>query len=368
MRIPSFADDREIETVAELRQLYRASEARAARLRLLSSSGRAMAEAGTDGVEAVLEHVAAQLAYFVGRPRATLSFDPDAAGIAIMAPGRDHRPVARIDIEGLSSIEDIADSEDRDAFRMYIEMLGATVDRINRERERTALLDTLQEREQRLEYLVGRIFSAQEDERRRVSHDLHDGVAQTATALARLLEGGRSLPEADLPAAERGRLAAIARDLVTELRRVIAGLRPTLLDDLGLEAAVRSLGDMLSADGFDVALTVESSGSKLPPNTEIALFRVAQEAVSNIRKHAHRGCRVEIELHIRVDGEGISLRIEDFGADSISALAGHAAKAPGEHVGIDVMRERMAAIGGRLLWKAKPEGGVSVLALCGGDL
>ncbi len=356
----------EVETVAQLRALYRASEARAARLRLLSVSGRAMAEAGNDGINEVLEHVAAQLAYFVGHSRAVLSLGPDGKGIAISAPGDDGRIVGRIAIEGLSSLDQIADSEDRDTFQMQLEMIGTTIDRINRERERYELLIALQERELRLENLVGRIFFAQEDERRRVSHDLHDGVAQTATALARMLEGGSSMINTDIPAAERTNLAAIARDLVTELRAVIGGLRPTLLDDLGLEAAIQSLGDALSSDGFDVDTQIERIGINWPANTETALFRVAQEAVTNIRKHAGRGCRVEIELVSSARDGGFLLRIEDFGKGCQIQPVG-AETALGGQIGIDVMRERMAAIGGRLVWEAKPENGVTVIAQCGGN-
>jgi two-component system NarL family sensor kinase len=357
----------EVETVAYLRELYRASEARAARLRLLSLSGRAMAEAGNDGINEVLDHVAAQLAYFVGHSRAVLSLGPDGEGIAIPAPGDDGRIVGRIAIEGLCLLDQIADSEDRDTFHMQLEMMGTTIDRINRERERSELLIALQEREQRLENLVGRIFFAQEDERRRVSHDLHDGVAQTATALARMLEGGSSMTNTDIPAAERTNLAAIARDLVAELRAVIGGLRPTLLDDLGLEAAIQSLGDTLAGDGFDVDTQIEHIGINWPANTETALFRVAQEAVTNIRKHAGRGCRVEIELVSSASDGGFLLRIEDFGKGCQIQPVG-AATASGGQIGIDVMRERMAAIGGRLVWEAKPDNGVTVIAQCGGNL
>lgn len=366
MRIPSPVIDREIETIAELRQLYRASEARASRLRLLSASGRAMAEVGNDRIEEVLEHIAAQLAYFVGQPRAELSFDPQGKGIAIPAPGHEVRIVGRIDIHGLSSPAEIVDTEDRDTFEMHLEMIGATIDRINRERERTTLLNALREREQHLEFLVRRIFFAQEDERRRVSHDLHDGVAQTASALARMLEGGGSTSNTDIPAAERTVLAAIARDLVTELRAVIAGLRPPLLDDLGLEAAIRSLGDALASDGFEIELLIECSDTDWTANIETALFRVAQEAVTNIRKHAGRGCRVEIEFRTSDRDGSLFLRIEDFGEGCLLLPSNGVEEPLGGHVGIDVMRERMAAIGGQLIWEAKPDGGVAVVAQCGG--
>ena len=362
MQVQTQVIDSEIETIAELRELYRAAEARAARLRLLSSSGREMAKTGSDGVDDVLTHVAAQLAYFLGHTRAEISFDPDGPGMPIPAPGNDAHIVGRLHIHGLSSLEDISDEEDRDAYRMHIEMIGATIDRINRERERTKLLSALHERELHLEYLVGQIFSAQEEERRRVSHDLHDGVAQTATALVRMLEGVSSRPAADIPAASRIRLTSIARDIVHELRAVIAGLRPTLLDDLGLDTAIRALAEALSNDGFEVVLNIETPSVPFSGQIETALFRVAQEAVTNIRKHAGTGCRVELELRLPPCESSPYLRVEDFGKGSDRALDESRLAQGGRHFGIDVMKERMAAVGGELLWNAKPNGGVSVVA------
>lgn len=362
MQVQPSALDSPIETVAELRELYRAAEARAARLRLLSTSGRELAKTGIDGLEEMLAHIAAQLAYFLGRARAEVSFDPSAPGIAIPAPGDEACIVGRIQMAGVSSPDDIADEEDRDAFRMHIEMMGATIDRVNRERERTDLLNALHDRELHLEYLVGRMFSAQEEERRRVSHDLHDGVAQTATALVRMLEGESSTTAADIPAADRTRLTAIARDMVAELRAVIGGLRPTLLDDLGLEAAIRSMADSLASDGFDVGLQLQRPSFAYPGNIETAIFRVAQEAVTNIRKHAGKGCRVELELRMSHCNKRPYLRVEDFGKGCSDTGVEHRETRDGAQIGIDVMRERMAAVGGALLWKAKQNGGVSVIA------
>ncbi len=362
MRIQSSALDPSVETIAELRELYRAAEARAARLRLLSSSGRDLAAADADSVNGVLQHCATRLAYFAGRTQAHVSLGPDATGISIAAPGGNQQIVGRLNIPGLTSADDVPDKEDQDAFRMHIELMGAAIDRINREQERVQLLSTLMEREQRLEYLVSRIFSAQEEERRRVSHDLHDGVAQTATALARMLEGANSIPEADIPAADRARLATIARDLVTELRGVIGGLRPTMLDDLGLEAALRALMDSLKTEGYDVEISIPATGAKWPPNVETALFRVAQEAVANIRKHSGGICRVQMELHVSENVGSCFLRIRDFGQGCSEEVAKDQAGGAGTHVGIDVMRERMAAVGGKIDWTSKSVGGVEVVA------
>ncbi len=338
--IPSVA--LQVETVAELRELYRAAEARAARLRLMSATGRQLALADGADVGPILQACAERLAYFLGYRSARLSCGANAPGLLIPAPGSSGRILGAVQIEGLGSLDEILDPEDREACRVQLEMMGATMDRI--------------EREQRLEFVVGRLFSAQEEERRRVSHELHDGVAQTATALARLLEGGSGVV-GDLDAAERPRLAAIARELVGELRSVIRGLRPTILDDLGLAAGLQSLAEALEAEGYEVTVKIDSDVSLWPAHFETALFRVAQEALTNIRKHAGGPCAVELELVARAScAEGV-LRIADHGGGP-----GDPHRAGQPQFGIDVMRERMASIGGRLEWLSGQPAGVTVLA------
>lgn len=354
----------QIDTIAELRALYRAAEARAARMRLLSAAGRDLSTADPGTVDAVLQKCGERLAFFVGHRGATVTRGHQHSGIAIVAPGPLPRLVGSIIISDLPEIDAIADKEDRDSVRLCLEMMGSTIDRIDREEERNRLLAVLGEREQRLASLVGWIFSAQEEERRRVSQELHDGVAQTATALARMLEGPTDSAAA-IPAEERARLAGIARNLVRELRAVIGGLRPTLLDDLGLEAALQSLAEGLQADGFAVTLRLDNGAARLPGHVETAIFRVAQEAVSNIRKHAGGPCAVAIELNLGADGTGRALRICDTGRGPRNADLDADDARPGAHVGIDVMRERMAAIGGRLEWRPGTHGGVTVIAHLG---
>lgn len=330
----------EVATVAELRELYRAAEARAARLRLLSTNGRHLALAEAATLETILQGCADRLGYFLGRRGGAIQTSGE-GGLPIPAPGSAGSVLAMLVIDGLARLEDIADLEDREAVRLQLEMLGATIDRINRQRD-------LQEREARLEFVVGRLFSAQEEERRRVSHELHDGVAQTATALARLLEGGKT---------DRPKLAAIARDLVAELRGVIRGLRPTVLDDLGLEAGLRALAEALEADGFAVEVSIASEVAHWPSHVETALYRVAQEALNNVRKHAGAPCAVSLVLSARRDDALHYLQIVDQGQGLAADEASRTA-----HFGIDVMRERMASIGGTLDWQAATRCGVTVLA------
>lgn len=346
------------QTIAELRDLYRAAESRAARLRLLSVSGSELARTDIDTLDDVLRSTADRLALFVGARSAKIGGPDEQDAIPIRAPGQHGDVVATIAIGEISSIEDIPDAEDREAVRMHLDLMGITIDRMRRESEKAVLLSALQEREKSLELLLEQIFTAQEEERRRVSHELHDGVAQMATALVRLLEGQEASAS---HAKDAIKPAEIARGLVSELRRVIAGLRPTVLDDLGLMAALQSLADALEVDGFTVTVDLAPGGERLSSLVETALYRVAQEAVANIRKHAGGPCEVTIEANFASANGGGVLRIADAGGGPSEATL---AESPhgGNNVGIEVMKERMAAIGGTLDWRGARGKGVVVEA------
>lgn len=145
-----------------------------------------------------------------------------------------------------------------------------------------------------------------------------------------------------------------------ELRAVIGGLRPTLLDDLGLETAIRALADALEDDGYKVSLRISDSAERLPKILETALFRVAQEAIANIRKHAGGPCAVVVELAFPDQQYSGFLRIADTGRGL--PVGTRPQKCAGEHIGIGVMTERMTAVGGKLDWRAGERGGVTVTA------
>lgn len=349
------------ETIAELRELYRAAEARAARLRLLSTSGSDLARAERQNLDAILQDTADRLAFFVGSRAATMEAADAADGIAIRAPGKESVILARVKIDGLETLDSIPHAEDREAVAMLLDLMGITIDRMRKEREKGALLDTLQEREKSLEMLLEKVFTAQEEERRRVSHELHDGVAQTATALVRLLEGDDTARARGESHAHRISPAEVARGLVSELRRVIAGLRPTVLDDLGLIPAVHALADGLEAEGYKVTAALEAGHNRLSPVVETAVYRVAQEAVANIYKHAGGPCTVRIEAQLGDPGSSRLLRIIDGGRGPSKATRKFASPG-GKNVGIEVMKERMAAIGGTLIWRAGTDSGVVVEA------
>lgn len=346
------------ETIAELRELYRAAESRAARLRLLSISARELAEATNLNLDDVVKRCAQRLAFFVGCRSAIVTFgdQPGETAIAITPPGNKGEPIAWLTLDGLGGMADIQNEEDRDVFAMELDLLGLTIDRIQSDLERADLLSQLQDREKTLGTLLEQIFTAQEEERRRVSQELHDGVAQTATALVRILESAKAGAQDANGAMEP---AEVARSLVSELRCVIAGLRPTLLDDLGLVPALQALAEGLEADGYAVTTDFGDGHPRLDPLVETAVFRVAQEAVANIRKHAGSSCKVSFLA--RFDADPMVLRIEDEGSGP-SPETQKAGVLSGNNVGIEVMKERMAAIGGSLEWGAGESRGVFVQA------
>jgi signal transduction histidine kinase len=201
------------------------------------------------------------------------------------------------------------------------------------------------EHERRLQDLIGQILVAQEEERRWIACDIHDQLAQVASCTYQHVQ---ALAHEYHPRSAPARAALmqaleLSRTTVREARRLVAGLRPTMLDDFGLAAAIGRLIDDLRAGGWEVVYEDQLGAERLPSALEIAFFRVAQEALSNIRKHAGT---TRIHVTLSRSGRLASLTVRDWGR----GFEAHALPAPGEsgfHVGLVGMRERMALVGGR---------------------
>jgi two-component system sensor histidine kinase UhpB len=206
------------------------------------------------------------------------------------------------------------------------------------------MLDRL-ERERR--HSMRRVLVAQEAERRRVAQELHDEIGQNLTAavleLNRVREGGVALIDA-LDDAQ-----ALARESLETLSLITARLRPATFDDLGLASALQSLAaDSERRTGVEVETSLDGAVQGLDDDSELVLFRVAQEAVTNALRHAECS-RVTIRLR-RDDGQ-VVLRVEDDGGGVGDAVSG---------AGIRGMRERAAMIGGRLVITPATIGGTAV--------
>ena len=224
--------------------------------------------------------------------------------------------------------------------------------------ERKSAEVTLRQREKRLEELVGKLITAQEEERRRVAYEVHDGLAQMLAAAYQRLQ---AFAQRHTPASETGRedldrVLRLVRQTVGEARRVIANLRPTALDDLGLAAAIRREIEALRGDGWEVEYEEKLGEGRIPSTLETTLFRVTHEALTNARKHA-RTDRACVELRRREDT--ITLTVEDRGRGfDPSALDGR--NGPGERVGLSGMQERVGMVGGELEVRSRPKEGTSI--------
>ncbi len=227
--------------------------------------------------------------------------------------------------------------------------------------ENARLYEELAERERELHDLVGRMLVAQDEERRRVAYEVHDGLTQMVVAAHQRLQ---IFAEDFPPGSAEGReeleeLIELVRGTVAEARRVIAGLRPTALDDFGLATAVRLQVEEMRDEGYEASYEESLGEKRLPVALETALFRVVQEAITNVRKHAETD-RIRVALGRR--DETIRLEVRDWGHGFRASEVVAGGGGPGERVGLSSMRERVALLGGKLEVRSEPGVGTSVVA------
>jgi PAS domain S-box-containing protein len=200
-----------------------------------------------------------------------------------------------------------------------------------------------------------------EGERHHIAYELHDGLAQIVTSTHQHLQAfaSRYHPRTPQGRADLDRAMDLAQRAVREVRRVIGGLRPTALDDFGLAAALQMHVASLRADGWEMTYRQTIDHERLPPAIETVVFRVAQESLTNIRKHAQT-----TRAHMELDRLGSELRlsVEDWGCGFDSAMLGDSAGL-GEHIGLRGMRERIALLGGQWSIDSRPGHGTRVVAI-----
>lgn len=234
--------------------------------------------------------------------------------------------------------------------------VAAELQRLGREHER--LYGQLLDGERRLRRLARSVWRVQEDERRRLAAELHDGLGQSLTALRIKLEhqAERATDPAAAAALQDG--AVIAAQALEETRRLSHVLRPHVLDDLGLVPALRWLVRTLG-EGTGVALEFEHAGieaeDRLDGELETVLFRVAQEALTNVLKHAQTEAAT-VRL-LRPQPAWLRLEIEDGGCGFLPA-----ARAGTSSHGLRGMRDRVEIFGGRLEVQSSPGAGTLVVA------
>jgi signal transduction histidine kinase len=203
------------------------------------------------------------------------------------------------------------------------------------------------------------VVKAQEEERARIAQELHDEPLQTVVHLYRMLDRLATAPDGHADEVRRGLGEArlVAERIAEELRRLARGLRPASLEDLGLVAALgRLVADADGRDSLHAHLRVEGEPRRLDPLVELGLFRIAQEAVRNVERHARA---TQVEVGLRFDPEAVELTVVDDGRGLPPAIL-----ADGEphRLGLVGMEERAALLGGRFQVESRPPHGTRVRA------
>lgn len=232
--------------------------------------------------------------------------------------------------------------------------------------ENARLYASLQEKEAARAALLEQVIQAQEEERARVAREIHDELGQLLTRLSIDLKMAETQITAESYQAAQtlGATQTLVWQTMEQAHRLIVELRPTLLDELGLEAALREeLSTRLAPLGVSTTLEADSGSERLPDSVKITIFRIAQEAISNIARHAHAR-HVKISLHangrlqMSIEDDGVGLR-----GDWQEGVNGH------RPLGLLGMQERAALIGGTLTIEAGvPQGTrVTLRVPLGGD-
>ncbi|HEU5101245.1 MAG TPA: GAF domain-containing sensor histidine kinase, partial [Roseiflexaceae bacterium] len=197
-----------------------------------------------------------------------------------------------------------------------------------------------------------RLVTAREEERRRLRRDLHDGLGPQLASQTLLIDTALRLLPSDLGGAVQllHRLKAQSQGAIADIRRLVYALRPPALDDLGLIGALREQAMQYAQSDVQIAVVAPSALPPLPAAVEVAAYRIAQEALTNVIRHAQASaCTIEL-----VVGLELALTIADDGRGL-----------PADRrmgVGLTSMHERAAELGGRLAIEPRPGGGTQVRA------
>ena len=226
-------------------------------------------------------------------------------------------------------------------------------------RQQHDLLERLRGDQLHFQRLARSVWRVQEDERRRLARDLHDGLGQNLTAIMNLigqaldaLGRGDTAPRATL---EKSR--ALAATTLEETRALSRLLRPQILDDLGLEPALRWLARTFAENhGVEVRLDLEQPLPALDGDRSTLIFRAVQEALTNVVKHA-QARHVDVALHRHANCVRLSIADDGRGCDVTAAVSRNS---EGRGAGIGGMRDRVRLFSGEFAIKSQPGAGFRI--------
>jgi PAS domain S-box-containing protein len=217
-------------------------------------------------------------------------------------------------------------------------------------------ISPLKQRDQELVTLTGRLIEAQEEERRRISRELHDDIGQQAAAIAAdlcVLRETMARGSNESAGTLADMVSQLATELATSIHKLSHDLHSSRLQYLGLASALKDLCDKLAAQHhFTIELSVDCQVDRLPEPVELCMFRIAQEALSNVVKHSGGTTAF---VRVAMCGKAISLCVADDGIGfDTSAVRGG--------IGLTSMRERLRLVGGELFIKSSADTGTELVA------
>lgn len=237
-----------------------------------------------------------------------------------------------------------------------LKLLLVVADRAAPAIERARLIETIRAGRARLKALSGRLLTAQEEERRRLAVELHDELGQVLTAVKINLQSVEQKRTTRRSGSLRDAIASVDQAM-ERVRGLALDLHPSVLDDLGLPAALRWYTDRFARDTGVVVRFSADAAHRLDPALETACFRVVQEALTNIMRHA-RARQVWIHLHVGTRGAEVNVRDDGVGFDVAAARE----RATGVSLGLLGMEERVSSFGGELEVRSAPGEGTEIVA------
>lgn len=290
---------------------------------------------------------------------------PDSQGLASLSAVQQHSPpVPIVVLTGLDSdelaieavragAEDYLPKNGLD-WRLLVRTLRYAIERVARRHAEQSLDDTTEALRQE-QQILRELLELQERERKLVAYEIHDGFAQHSAGAMMSFQAFQQLWDQDRDQARRvfeGGLQMLG-DSIAEARRLIGGLRPPVLDEDGIVAAIEYLiSEAERHEGPEVRFCHDVSFDRLAPPLESALFRIVQEALTNACGHS-QSRRVRVTLSQR--GDRVLVEVQDWG------IGFDPAQIQGEHFGLRGIRERAALLGGRAAIDTTPGQGTRIL-------
>jgi two-component system, NarL family, sensor histidine kinase DegS len=225
-----------------------------------------------------------------------------------------------------------------------------------RRKERKVFL----EREEERKLYISKVFEAQENERKRIAMNIHDDTIQTLLAIANSAESMVRSNSTDIALVKSK--SALIRDTTLSaadnMRKITFELRPSILDNLGLIPALRWLVDRMSVENnINAQIIVNGEERKLPPQTEVLIFRVVQEALNNVKRHSRAS---ELDVNLEFNSEKLKITIQDNGQgfSPQKEVSNYASKGK---LGLVGMQERIGYLGGLFKIHSNPGKGTQIL-------